>query len=68
MRYTVAKAFIDRHTKEYFPPGSVYETADESRAAELKEGGFLGDELKPSRGKGKSNADQRPATQDNDPA
>lgn len=68
MRFIVAKDFIDRHTKEYFPPGSVYETADESRVAELKEGGFLGDELKPPMCKGKSNADQRSEAQNNDPA
>jgi hypothetical protein len=62
MRFVVANSFIDRYTKEYYPAGSIYETKDESRAEELKNGGFLGEEVEQTRGRSKaSDEDQRPA-------
>jgi hypothetical protein len=69
MRFVVASSFIDRYTKEYYPAGSIYETKDESRAEELKNGGFLGEEVKQTRGRSKTtDEDQRSEASDNAPA
>jgi hypothetical protein len=46
-KYTVTADFIDKYTKDYYAAGSVYETDSQERADELKELGFLGDEIKP---------------------
>jgi hypothetical protein len=46
-KYTVTADFIDKYTQVYYAAGSVYETDSQERADELKENGFLGDEIKP---------------------
>jgi hypothetical protein len=48
-QYPVVNDFIDKHTKEYFPKGSMYFTNDVERAEELQGRGFLGEEVKTQR-------------------
>jgi hypothetical protein len=48
-QYPVVNDFIDKHTKEYFPKGSMYFTNDVERAQELIDLGFLGEEVKSQR-------------------
>ncbi|GIP38643.1 hypothetical protein J31TS4_19230 [Paenibacillus sp. J31TS4] len=45
MKYEVKKEFIDKHSKEYFSEGSVYETENTERADELAKAGFISEEV-----------------------
>jgi hypothetical protein len=44
-KYIVTADFIDKNTKEYFSVGNTYETNNDDRATELREMGYLGDEI-----------------------
>jgi hypothetical protein len=39
--YVVTKSFMDRYTRKYYGVGSIYETTDPERAAELERGGYI---------------------------
>lgn len=43
-RYVVTKSFMDRFTNKYYGVGSIYESNDEARAAELERGGYIAPE------------------------
>ncbi len=45
MMYLVEKTFKDRETKKLHEKGTIYVSNNEERIVELKQGGFLGDEL-----------------------
>lgn len=52
-KYQVLKKFRDRETHKIHEIGSRYESTDKERIEKLQSGGWIGEEIRPGRGKAK---------------
>jgi len=52
-KYQVLKKFRDRETLKILEIGSKYESTDKERIEKLQSGGWIGEEIKPGRGRAK---------------
>ncbi|WP_124728808.1 hypothetical protein [Staphylospora marina] len=54
MKFRVIHNFIDKYTKVYYPEGTVFETDSDKRVKELRELGFIGEEIESEKPKPKA--------------